>query len=425
MDIKKEIYKKACSDYNKSDFLKCANNLIILERDHKLIDFDLLSFTVHHIAKNYNNKDVVNKCMGIVCNNIDKIDPKNMKILERSLYPEKDNYAIFYGILEGKLAPKKRQGVEERIDFNKLKDDTIINAYYNKSSSGIGDFLRGSCYLFELLRKHNIPLNIDFSKHYIGKYIQSNNQYEYEDIFDTEQINKENCIPENYVSNIEDNLCDILNTNKKLKSLFSNYSTFVYVQNSKKISYEIGDECKKFMIDNLKFDDSVTNAFNSLGVKDFNVLHFRLGDRELLSGQDISFDNKNINTKKFFASVEECLDIILKETDKSEDIVILLSDSNKLKRHVLDNTPDEYKERIICMHTKSDHCSDNPGYLTGLKIDTKEKTDNMFYVALDMKIVSEAKQIKSYSVYPWGSAFCFWLAKIFNIPISCKVVTHE
>tara|TARA_A100001201_G_scaffold74360_1_gene67561 strand:+ start:719 stop:1990 length:1272 start_codon:yes stop_codon:yes gene_type:complete len=423
MDIKKEIYKKACSDYNKSDFLQCANNLIILEKDYKLVDFDLLAFTIHNIAKSNNSKDVLNKCIGIVCNNIDKVDEKNVKILERALYPNKEEYAIFYAILEGKLTPRKRQGVEERIDFKKLKNSNIINVYYNKSSSGIGDFLRGSCYLFELLNKHNIPLSIDFSKHYVGKYITGNNNYKYEDIFDTELINKENCIPENYVANMEDNLCKILNSNKKVKSLFSNYSTFMYVENKKKIEYEIGNDCKQFMIDNLKFNDAVVDAFNSLDVKDFKVLHFRLGDRELLSNQDINFDNNNINTKKFFASCEDCFDIIMKESDASNNPILLLSDSNKLKQYVKDNITNKHKNKIICVHTKSDHCSDNPGYLTGLKIDSEEKLDNMFYVALDMKIVSEANEIKSYSVYPWGSAFCFWLAKIFSVPISCKVIT--
>ena len=32
-----------------------------------------------------------------------------------------------------------------------------------------------------------------------------------------------------------------------------------------------------------------------------------------------------------------------------------------------------------------------------------------------MKILSKSQKIHSFSVYPWGSGFCYWIARIFDI----------
>ena len=91
-----------------------------------------------------------------------------------------------------------------------------------------------------------------------------------------------------------------------------------------------------------------------------------------------------------------------------------MSDSNELKEHIKEHCDNNF---IHVVHSNSQHCSNNPGNISKLKINKKEKVHNMFYVALDMNLISRSSSVYSYSVYPWGSGFVFWLAKIFNIPI--------
>ena len=93
--------------------------------------------------------------------------------------------------------------------------------------------------------------------------------------------------------------------------------------------------------------------------------------------------------------------------------MLILSDSNDFKQYVIDsNIP-----RVSVQHLNSTHSSDNPGFIQSTVFDRKDKINKMFYTALDMKLLSRSKKINSFSVYPWGSGFCFWLSKIYGIPI--------
>ena len=49
----------------------------------------------------------------------------------------------------------------------------------------------------------------------------------------------------------------------------------------------------------------------------------------------------------------------------------------------------------------------------------------MFYVALDMKFLSCADKVYSYSVYPWGSGFSFWVSKIFGVDMENHPIEHN
>ena len=109
----------------------------------------------------------------------------------------------------------------------------------------------------------------------------------------------------------------------------------------------------------------------------------------------------------------------IEDTQKYDDKqIILMSDSNKLKAYVEELGLKE----VYVVHNNSQHCSDNPGKLENVIFDEDKKASNMFYVALDMYLMSKSKYIYSYSVYPWGSGFCFWISKIYNIPIESFMI---
>ena len=293
----------------------------------------------------------------------------------------------------------------------------VINCYYNKSSSGIGDFLRGCCHLFNILNEQNINFEMSFKNHDLSKYLRTKCSVDVnlDDIYDTEKDNKENCNENNYFDNMEANLLKVLNSDKEEMTIFSNYSNhIVNIEN-----YFLPDDCKQFMKDNLIFSDEIDQEFANLDLKDYIVAHFRLGDRECcqhIAKSELS--RYNLNTALFDIHYEKLAGKIVTAYLENKKTVVVMSDSNKFKEYIKKNIVDRTDYDIRIIHEKSQHTSDNPGFIEALNIDREIKQSNMYYVALDMKIISKTDQVQSYSVYPWGSGFSFWLARIFDIPIS-------
>lgn len=325
--------------------------------------------------------------------------------------------------------PKEEQSIANRllselIDFEKLSGKTIVNCYYDDACSGVGDFLRGCFYLCQLLYDTDVNFEFDFSKHKLGRYIFTNSikEYETEEIFDTEKhIPLDKRDNGGYVENIKTNILDkIAATESENIFIFTNYCDsllgFPHWEKNK------DPKCSDFMRSNFNFRDNIENKFREILQGDYICVHFRLGDRKLVYNimDAKNLDPNNINTKDYGTDLDKCLDEIITLFKKTNKKIVVLADSNEFKQYVLDNTPEEFKENIIVVHTNSQHSSNNPGMLRGLNVDMKEKENNMFYVALDLKIMSMSKEIYSYSVYNWGSGFCFWISKIFNIPLIKK-----
>ena len=315
--------------------------------------------------------------------------------------------------------------ISTQIDFDKIKGKTVYNCYYNESSSGIGDFLRGCCYLFDLLDSTETNYGISFAKHDISPYLKSSSKpkFKKEDILDTEKINKELCIGANYIENIKKNIVNVLQKTKDENIfLFTNYSDFID-NPSKADRISITKNCQEFMQSNLIFSKSIEKKSSDIlsnVSEDYVVMHFRLGDRKII--QSNCLDDSNINTKQYNIKLPEMKRIILDKHKETGKDIIVMSDSNELKQYVQKTMSKKHSGKIHIIHSNSQHCSNNPGFIVEMKIDKKKKKDNMFYVALDMKLITKSSHIYSYSVYPWGSGFVFWLAKIFNIPITSEMV---
>lgn len=300
----------------------------------------------------------------------------------------------------------------------------IVHCFYNDCSSGVGDFLRGSCFLHTLCKSSNINLKLDFSKHDLGVYLKSSkkNNFLESDIFDTEKTNKNFCGKENYVDNIKNNLLNVIQrTNDKKIFIFTNYSTFIDCD-LKLDRISLTKQCQNFMQSNLTFSKEVEKKFKKLihvnHINKYNVCHFRLGDKYILYDEK---DNDEINFKKLLDKVI----CIAKDSIKEDKKIILLSDSNQFKKYCLENMPANMEHNVKIMHTNSTHCSNVPGKIEHLDINKEEKRKNMLYVALDMKIITQASKVHSYSVYPWGSGFSFWLSKIYNIPLDNHAINHK
>jgi hypothetical protein len=229
--------------------------------------------------------------------------------------------------------------------------------------------IRGYIDMYQLSKKYNFKLIIDISLHPISKYLITKS-HEYSDLIEN---NKNNIIftinPEEYILNNKDNII-IFNTNSQ--------------KNRKKIHKNISDDCRKYIKDiltpNDKMQQYISEYLSQIKKSDYNILHYRLGDK---------FDNKNKNYNKYIDSI-----LINKEEND-----ILMSDSIKFKELIKEKT-DIYMFDIDIGHIGTDN-------------DDKLIKNTL----LEFFIMTNANKIKTYSNYTWISGFVLWASYIYNIPL--------
>lgn len=417
-----QVYVHACVLYNFEKYQDCITALFDLKTKFDFIDPQLFSFAASRLFSTQCKASLAKQILSYVHTYREYFSADNIKVIKQGLseYKEKNIPRHLIKDIEH-LFFQDIGNVEEHVDFKKLQKKIVINTYYDDSSSGIGDYLRGCCYLSTLLHKHGVEFEIDFSRHSVGKYIERSCHRIHGEVFDTEQHHKGTCVASDYIANMKRNLVYKLNekTRKKTITIFSNYSDFISIAPEDKANFELHGYAKDYMKHRLIFSKSVKDYFKKFKIKDYDVMHFRLGDADILKQENVKLNDNNVNTKTFNVDYQSCLDKIVGTVLlNGRKNTIILSDSNGLKEYVMNNVPKEYKDFIHCLHTKSEHCSNNPGFVEGRVVNEKRKIDNMFYVALDMYIISQAKQAHSFSVYEWGSGFCYWTSKIFDVPLT-------
>lgn len=443
-------YLKSCFYYNSRNYSSSINYLVENFEQSQILDTKLFCYIlngylydknidiyklsklllIYSQSKNYFNKDNIDYLSRVINNYITKCIKKNQPILFNFICTFKDLITKN----NRKLLTKNKidnehtcDYLEENINFEKIKNKTIIQSYYNDSCSGIGDFLRGCCFLFEFFKKkHGINLCIDFSNHDISQYIKSKTKrtVDLTSILDVEKINKENIPAIDYFENIKNNIVRAINSENKKIHICSNYSDIINYDPNKIYDYQISEECSAFMKSNLVFGKDIKDEYKKIisqhKIEKYEVIHFRCGDVELISG-DIN-DESNVNTKKYNIFYDNLWKICLDVRNNIDKKLIIMSDSNKFKNYCKKQIQNNSIDYILVIHESSQHCSNQLGKITNISIDKKSKINSMFYVALDMFILSKASKIHSRSVYPWGSGFVFWIAKIFNIPISGRKI---
>ena len=300
----------------------------------------------------------------------------------------------------------------------------IINVYHDKSTSGIGDFLRGCIFLREQNRER---FNISYSCHPISKYISSEftGKINPKDIVDIYHQTVANYGKIYSLDKLKETFYyTIQNTHPAIIS--SMYSPLLYpapndIVVNNFLNHTINETDRIFLQNNIKFDYIINHAFKELNLSDYNVVHVRLGDHAALQNKLKIKDPKIINQlnyKNFNIDQEHLAYKIFANFCKDRKKTILLSDNNQLKKTV-SQLAKNLKLDIDVIHTKSNHCSNKPG-LVCTHNDVSEA--ELFYVALDMKIMSKASSISGYSVYPWGSGFSYAMAKIYDIPLTIEIL---
>lgn len=399
---KEESYAKACIFFNRGKYEECLLEIIFLD-GCGLIDMPLVISAFCLYLQTKVHYSVLYIVSIIIRQHADKIDSHFSTCLKDAIYGYGLKHDEYPKCIEDNLQSFIYKKIDLDIDYDKLKNSTVVNCYYNESSCGIGDYLRGCCSMFELLNTNGVNFEMSFANSDMSQYITTNcdKNFSVEDIFDTEKHDKENCCAHEYFNNMVKNINTTFKNPKKVHYIFSNYID----ENNAFDPEDLSSKCKEFMQSNLNFCSDLETIAG-----DYEVAHFRLGDKHCLS--DFETTQENINTDDFDIDYEKLLENIVKLHNDSGSTIVVLSDSNKFKDYV-----DKSKnDGILVMHTNSQHSSNNPGFIKSMSIDKQAKSDNMMYCALDMKIISKAKKLHSYSVYPWGSGFSLWIARIFDVP---------
>ena len=252
---------------------------------------------------------------------------------------------------------------------------TVVNLVPDSYSNywGLGDIIRGIINVYQICKKNNYEFIVDINKHEISKYLLIK-EHNYSSIIDYNNIYFTND-PESYINKSENNIVYLL-TNDFYKN-------------------EITEDCKLFLntllTPNNTFNEYMNNKlieYNlNLELKNYSIIHFRLGDETL---------TKNIDTIKNNKNLEYYVNLFIKnKTEKN----ILFSDNNIFKTYMKEN----YNAFIL--DTKVTHI----GYLHNIN----SIEDSLF----EFFILLQVKEIKYYSIYNWISGFINSAHIINNIPL--------
>lgn len=307
----------------------------------------------------------------------------------------------------------------------------IINCYHQEFSGGIGDFIKGSIYLYSRCLKYGLDIDMDWKYHPIGKFISSNCKEEYDTkyIIDIEdlQFNKIPGLAYYWIDRIIENVAEDMSYRPATVSSW--YGTIDMCQD--KIEYlktlRIGNRCKNFIKRKICFSKKIDELWKSRRIYDYGIIHFRLGDRHVLPDLEKKIDKyeqvikENYNTQKFDHDYEYYLYLIKKnKREKNLNRILVLSDSNDFKRFIQEET--RHDNTIIVTHLMSAHTASKPGLLKYTDFQKEVTTEQYKHTALDFKYLTKSLVNITYSYYGWGSGFVVWPSKLYDIPVEINVL---
>ena len=140
---------------------------------------------------------------------------------------------------------------------------------------------------------------------------------------------------------------------------------------------------KKILTPNSDLKDFISKTLQNIP-DNYNIIHYRLGDEELVRNKS----NNNIN---------KYIEHFKNNIEKND---VLLSDSSFFKNVI---------KNLECNTIMLDVIPKHIGY----NIDESLKD-----TLLEFFLISKAVKIKTYTVYQWTSGFVKWISKIYDIPLT-------
>jgi len=280
--------------------------------------------------------------------------------------------------------------------------------YINSTrADGIGDYLRGSYFLLEFCKKHNIPL-IMCINHPMNNFLKETYLIADETILNKSVYYSCNI---DWVTIISDSgeITSIPDTSQKHnfeKGLLEipiingtrffncNFFPFLPIDSSHK------QYVKKVLEPNVNLSRKVDTILKVLNLqpKLFVVIHVRFGDDCLLRN-----DFSNLSTILFFNLLRKISYI------RTPLPILLITDSNKVKKNIL-------------FHFKTFKAIFRPIIHLGEGVDCSNRLDEVENTLIDFFLFSQCAKIFCFSTYIHGSGFSKWCAETYDIPYSCKFI---
>jgi hypothetical protein len=257
--------------------------------------------------------------------------------------------------------------------INKKFDPDDWSTYW-----GIGDLIRGAIKLYQLSSIMKFNLIVDLNLHPVSNFlIKSNHPYT---SYVTE---KKDTIEFLYTHDLTSGLRERLRSDNDIILLATNDEVAT--------TCPITDDCKQFIKSILtptpEFKQYLDTIIFNLPFKEYNILHLRLGDNELVKNKKAMKEYKSF-IEKFIEN---------KMLNPSKDIII--TDSQSLKTYLQTET------QIYTPKTQLCH------------IGLAQNLDTVRDTLVDFFIMTKSKQITSFSIYTWVSNFVLWTSKIYDIPL--------
>jgi hypothetical protein len=286
--------------------------------------------------------------------------------------------------------------------------NTIVNVY-QFGTFGLGDYIRGCYCLLGICDKYNLSFGACIN-HPINKFLK----YDF-NFVNRKNLEKTIILDILYASFYADSNGEISVINihsEELVSTLMNLPRFndtIYVQNNSFPFCLSPTSHKEFMRKILEPTDEMSMKVDStLNIfkfqpKQFITIHIRIGD-------DVLVDNNISNIKNY------CLLNLLSKINNIPEVrnaneqIVLISDSNFIKRHVLN----KFRNFKTIFHS-----------ILHFGLHKNQLDDDIQNNMIDFYLLSKSAKIYSFTVYGHGSGFSQWCAFTYDIPYSCKLISKE
>lgn len=254
------------------------------------------------------------------------------------------------------------------------------NAHIHRETAwGVGDLLRGAYGMFLLSKSMGFRLIVDFSLHPIREFLQVT-EHEHSVLVHE----KRDSVP--YVEALWDisKVAQFIeHDDSDVLLIFSTFGTAVY--DNHVTHPELQDFIRTVLTPTKEFQEYINANLEKLPTGPYSILHYRLGDDELVH------NSEQKHTNKLYTS-----HVLTNKLDTD----ILFSDSYSLKNAV------RCQDCNVLMFNE-------PICHIGYSTDKSEVRQTLF----ELFVLMKASSVRSYSVYGWTSGFVKAICTVYNIPL--------
>lgn len=264
---------------------------------------------------------------------------------------------------------------------------TVVHTWSQKASNltqsvwdhfwGIGDLLRGSNILFEICRELDVDYELDISPHPIGSLFAVESSTSEKPAVSAPFYHFESYDHGKRLVHSLLQTCDRIAINTNGGPSWPAHTSSHWQESIKRI-----------LRPTPQFEEYLSRR---IPTTPYEVIHFRLGDRGLV--------------RKRSVTMEEAIDWFIKTKHPDK---IVLSDSEQLKAAIRSLAPDIRISDAKPVHTGR-----------------AKSGDALMETVGDFLLISRAKRVETYSVYPWVSGFVVAASRIYGVPYQSVTLAPE